>query len=219
MFGTFIDALMHSFSETLAMVAAAGISGILMGIPLGMALHMERQHTSHEGYRTLVGLLARLVVQGIRATPAIVVLVVAMTLVHQLPIAPGSLAATILPLSLLSTLFIARKTEAALNTVDQALVEAARSMGANNWQIARTVLLPERRPELISAAGLALAALVGYSTLVGAIGGSGLGGLGMRYGYHEFLPEAMLVIVAILLALAEAAQSTAVLLARRFDRH
>ncbi|NYT80379.1 ABC transporter permease subunit [Alcaligenaceae bacterium] len=218
MFATFIDALMQSFGETLAMVAVAGVSGIMTGVPLGMALHLERQHTAAEGRGTLIGLLARLVVQGIRATPAIVVLVVAMTLVRQLPIAPGGLVAMILPLSLLSALFIARRTEVALNTVDHNLVEAARSMGASNWQIALNLLLPERRPELISTAGLALAALVGYSTLVGAIGGSGLGALGMRYGYQEFLPEAMLAIVAILLALAEAAQSTAFLLARRFDR-
>jgi D-methionine transport system permease protein len=218
MSANFIDLLMHSFGETLIMVFAAGICGVVAGVPLGMVLHMERQRTAQERPDTWGGLLARFVVQGVRATPTIVVLVVAMTLIRQLPIAPDGLVAMTFPLALLSTVFIARKSEAALGGVDEGLVEAARSMGAKDSHILRGILLPESGPELISATGLALAALVGYSTLVGAISGNGLGGLGMRYGFHEFLPEAMLVIVALLLVLAEAMQSGAHLLARRFDK-
>lgn len=216
--GNFIDALMPSFGATLATVLVAGAGGIMTGIPLGMALHMARWRPARSGRGAIGGWLARLAVHGIRSTPSIVVLVVAMTLVHHLPIDPGGLAATALPLVLLSALFMARKTDAALDEVDQDLVEAARGMGADDWQIALGVLLPESRPELISAMGPALAALVGYSALAGAIGGSGLGGLGMRYGYHEFLPEAMLAIAAILLALAESALTAAFFLSRRFDR-
>ncbi len=39
--------------------------------------------------------------------------------------------------------------------------------------------------------------------MVGAVGGGGLGDLGIRYGYQRFMPEMMLAVVVVLIALVQ----------------
>ena len=49
--------------------------------------------------------------------------------------------------------------------------------------------------------------LTGYSAMAGAIGGGGLGDLGIRYGYQRFLPDVMLAVVVILIVFVQLLQS------------
>ena len=48
---------------------------------------------------------------------------------------------------------------------------------------------------------LAVVSLIGYSAMVGAVGGEGLGDLGIRYGYQRFMPAVMLAVVVVLIFL------------------
>jgi D-methionine transport system permease protein len=49
--------------------------------------------------------------------------------------------------------------------------------------------------------------LTGFSAMAGAIGGGGLGDLGIRYGYQRFLPEIMLAVVLVLILFVQVVQS------------
>jgi D-methionine transport system permease protein len=51
--------------------------------------------------------------------------------------------------------------------------------------------------------------------MVGAVGGGGLGDLGIRYGYQRFMPEMMLAVVVVLIVIVQALQS----LGDRLSRH
>ena len=104
-----------------------------------------------------------------------------------------------------------------LEVVDPGLITAARAMGASPFQIIRKVLLPESLPGLIAATTVTLVSLIGYSAMAGAIGGGGLGDLGIRYGYQRFLPEVMLAVVAVLIALVQVIQSLGDRLSRRLS--
>ena len=64
-------------------------------------------------------------------------------------------------------------------------------MGATPLQIITRILLPEALPGIVLGLTLAAVSLIGYSAMVGAVGGGGLGDLGIRYGYQRFLPEVM----------------------------
>ena len=65
---------------------------------------------------------------------------------------------------------------------------------------------------------LAVVSLLGYSAMVGAVGGGGLGDLGIRYGHQRFMPEMMLAVVVVLIALVRLVQSAGDYLARRVNR-
>jgi D-methionine transport system permease protein len=54
--------------------------------------------------------------------------------------------------------------------------------------------------------------------MVGAVGGGGLGDLGIRYGYQRFMPEVMATVVAVLIVLVQSVQSIGDFIARRLDK-
>jgi D-methionine transport system permease protein len=85
-------------------------------------------------------------------------------------------------------------------------------------QIVFKVLIPEALPGLLLALTLAVVSLLGYSAMVGAVGGGGLGDLGIRYGYQRFMPEMMLAVVVVLIALVQLVQSVGDYLAGRVNR-
>ena len=99
--------------------------------------------------------------------------------------------------------------------MDKGLIEAAQSMGATDLQIIVKVLIPEALPGIIAGLTIALVALVGASAMAGAIGGGGLGDMGIRYGYQRFMPEVMLAVVVILIAFVQSIQSFGDWLVRR----
>jgi D-methionine transport system permease protein len=126
--------------------------------------------------------------------------------------------AAIVPLTLAAIPFVARLAETALREVPSGLVEAAEAMGATPLQIITRVLLPEALPALVAAATLTLVNLIGYSAMAGAVGGGGLGDVGIRYGYQRFEPVVMVVVVVALIVLVQVVQSIGDAIARRIDR-
>ena len=96
-------------------------------------------------------------------------------------------------------------------------MEAAKSMGATRMQIIQKVLLPEALPGIINGATITLVTLVSYSAMAGAVGGGGLGDVGIRYGYQRFDGTVMLITVVMLVILVQLIQSLGDYLVKRVD--
>ena len=139
------------------------------------------------------------VVNAGRSTPFIILLVAIIPFTRLLVGTSIGTAAAIVPLTIAAIPFVARLAEAALREVDPGLIEAAQSMGATPLQIVLKVLVPEALPGLVAALTITVVNLIGYSAMAGAVGGGGLGDLGIRYGYQRFLPEVMLAVVVVLI--------------------
>ncbi len=109
-----------SFGETLVMVGISGILGAVLGVPLGIALHLtERQGVlpSLTFNRT-----AGLVVNAIRSIPFIILLVAVIPFTRFFVGTSIGTAAAIVPLTIAAAPFIARLVETALREVDHGLV-------------------------------------------------------------------------------------------------
>jgi len=78
--------------------------------------------------------------------------------------------------------------------------------------------LPEAMPAVTLALTLTTVSLLGFSAMVGAVGGGGLGDLGIRYGYQRFMPEVMATVVLILIVLVQGVQTLGEAIARRLDK-
>ena len=128
----------------------------------------------------------------------------------------GTTAASV-PLSVADIPFMARIAENAMREVDTGLLTAARAMGASPLQIIVKVLLPESLPGLVAATIVTIISLIGYSAMAGAIGGGGLGDVGIRYGYQRFQPEVMLAVVVVLVVLVQFVQGLGDWLVRRMS--
>ncbi|MGQ4273874.1 methionine ABC transporter permease [Terrihabitans sp. B22-R8] len=202
--------------QTIYMVIASAVLGTLIGLPVGVFLA-----TSQKGELFALpaaNLMLGLVVNAARSTPFIILVVAIIPFTRLIAGTSIGTQAAIVPLTIAAAPFIARLVEGAIREVDQGLVEAARSMGATPFQIVRKVLLPEAMPAIALALTLALVSLVGYSAMVGTVGGGGLGDLGIRYGYQRFMPEVMIVVVIVLIVMVQGIQSVGNLIARRLDK-
>jgi len=211
-----IRLILQATADTLTMVAVAAGIGTVLGLPLGVFLATSKRGELFAApfANAVLGAL----VNATRSTPFIILVVAIIPFTRLLAGTSIGTAAAIVPLTVASTPFIARLIEGAIREVDQGLVEAARSMGATPVQIVRKVLVPEALPAIVLGLTLAIVSLLGFSAMVGAVGGGGLGDLGIRYGYQRFMPDVMAAVVAVLIVLVQTVQSIGDRLARRLNK-
>jgi D-methionine transport system permease protein len=202
--------------DTLMMVGLSGLFGTLIGLPLGIFLATSGANELFPA--PAANRAVGFVVNATRSTPFIILVVAIVPLTRLIAGTSIGTAAATVPLTIAAIPFIARVVEAAIRDVDQGLIEAARAFGASPLQIVRKVLLPEAMPALTLALTLTLVSLLGYSAMVGAVGGGGLGDLGIRYGYQRFMPDVMLIVVLVLIALVQGVQTLGDTIARRLDK-
>ncbi len=210
-----IDLFISSFCETLVMVGISGVIGALLGIPLGVALRLTDRGgiLQNLAFNRIVGAL----VNAVRSTPFIILLVAIIPFTRFITGSSIGTAAAVVPLTIAAAPFVARLVETALREVDHGRVEAAQAMGASVPQIVFKVLLPEALPGILAGLTITLVSLTGYSAMAGAIGGGGLGDLGIRYGYQRFLPEVMVAVVLLLIVFVQVLQSLGDWLVRRIS--
>ena len=103
-----------------------------------------------------------------------------------------------MPLIIAAAPFVARLVESSLSEIDGGVIEAAKCMGATNWQIITRVMIPEAVPSLIRGLSITTITLIGYSAMAGAVGGGGLGDVALRYGYHRYQADVMLITIVLL---------------------
>lgn len=210
------DLILQATLDTLYMVAISGVIATLLGLPLGVMLYVTRP-------RQILAMPALNQVLGIvtnvgRSIPFIILMVAIIPFTRMLVGTSIGINAASVPLTIAAIPFVARLIEGALNEISPGLIESAQSMGATPWQIITKVLIPEARGGIITGLTITLVTLVSYSAMAGAVGGGGLGDLGIRYGYNRFNPTIMLITVIILVVMVQGFQSLGDYLVRKSDR-
>ncbi|MDO5704010.1 MAG: methionine ABC transporter permease [Paracoccus sp. (in: a-proteobacteria)] len=211
-----IALLMTATWQTVYMVAVSAVLGTALGLPLGVFLATSQQGELLSA--PWVNKVLGLVVNATRSVPFIILVVAIIPFTRALVGTSIGTNAAIVPLTLAAAPFIARLIENAIREVDSGLIEAARAMGATPFQIITKVLLREALPGITLGLTLAVVSLIGYSAMVGAVGGEGLGDLGIRYGYQRFMPDVMLAVVVILIVMVQLVQSAGEWIAARVDK-
>mgnify|MGYP000214500816 FL=1 len=210
-----IDLVLKATLDTLYMVGVSGVISALVGIPLGVMLYVTRPQQIL-ATPTLNWTLGAVTNIG-RSIPFIILMVAIIPFTRMLVGSSIGTNAAAVPLTIAAIPFVARLVEGALNEIPPGLVEAAQSMGATPWQIITRVLIPEARGGIFTALTVTAVTLVSYSAMAGAVGGGGLGDLGIRYGYNRFNPTIMLITVVILVVMVQGFQSLGDYLVRKSD--
>ncbi len=202
--------------ETLFMVFGSTLIAYLIGLPLGVILSVTRKGGVHPipVLNTVLGIAINI----LRSVPFIILLIVVMPFTRTLIGTTLGAKAVIPPLVISAAPYIARVVESELAEVDYGVIEAAKSMGASDWQIICKVLLPETKPSLILGAALVLTTVVGYSCMSGFIGGGGLGDIAIRYGYYRYQADIMLITVAILVIIVQVIQEAGNRISMKTDK-
>ena len=174
-----------------------------------------------DGVRPLPGPVMKVLnfaINILRSVPFLILMIMVLPLSELLVGTTIGTVASIPPLIIASASFVARLVETSLREVDKGVIEAAQSMGASNLQIVWKVYLPEAVPSLILGAAISIITLLGYTAIAGAVGAGGLGDVAIRYGYHRYQADMMLVTVVILVIIAQLIQEIFTRSSRRSDK-
>ena len=213
---TTINMLKEGTMQTIYMVFMSSLISYLIGIPLGIALMV----TDKDGIRPvpLFNKVLGLAINLLRSVPFLILMIMVIPftrLVVGKIIGPN---AAVVPLIIAAAPYIERMVESSLKEVDAGVVEAAQSMGASTWQIIWKVLLPEAKPSLLVGAAISITTILGYSAMAGAVGAGGLGDIAIRYGYHRYQTDMMLVTVALLVIIVQLIQEAFMRTSRKSDK-
>ena len=202
--------------ETVYMTVLSSLIAYLIGLPLGVILNV----TGKEGIYplSLLNRILGLIVNFFRSIPFII-LMVAMLPVAKLVVGVSlGNKAMIVMLVIAAAPYVARMVESSLKEVNAGVIEAAQSMGTNNFQIIWKVLLPEAKPSLIVGAVISMVTILGYSAMSATIGGTGLGQIAISYGHQRFNPDVTWCCVFLTVIIVQIIQELGTWIAHKMDK-
>ena len=211
-----VDMILKGIQETLYMTLLSTLMGYVIGLPMGVLLAVSDKDGLKPN-RVLYRILD-VIANIVRSIPFLILLILLIPFTRMIVGKSYGSTATVVPLVIAAGPFIARMVESSLKEVDEGVIEAARSMGASNLRIIVKVLLVEARTSLINGATIAVGTILGYSAMAGTIGGGGLGDIAIRYGYHRYQADIMIVTVVLRVILVQSFQMVGTTLANRLDK-
>jgi len=207
-----MELIQNGIGETLCMVLISTVLSYMIGIPLGIILVV----TDKEGIHPIPVLqkILGVAINLLRSVPFLILLIMMIPLTRKLVGTSLGWKAVVPPLVASAAPYIARMVESSFKEIDAGVIEAAKSMGATTFQIIWKVLLPESKPSLLVGAAISTTTILGYSAIAGAVGGGGLGGIAINYGYYRYESDMMFLTVAILVIIVLIIQEIGMKLAR-----
>ena len=159
--------------ETLLMTFISTFLAYFIGLPTGILLNV----TSKKGIRPnkTINLIVGSFINLLRSIPCLIIIVLCMPISRKLlGSGTGKWYTIIIPLTICAYGFVSRMVEQSLFEVDSNVIEAIKSLGANNFQLVFKVLLVEAKPSLISGLSVVLVSVLGYTSFAYNIGAGGL---------------------------------------------
>lgn len=208
--------LLEGIRDTVYMTLASTLMGYVLGLPMGVVLAV----TDKDGIRPnrFVYRILYVISNVIRSIPFLILLILLIPFTRWLVGKSYGSTATIVPLVITAAPYIGRLVESSLKEVDKGVIEAAKSMGASDFDIVFHVMLVEARTSLIMGATIALGTILGYSAMAGAVGGGGLGDIAVRYGYYRWQTEIMIVTVLLIIVLFQIFQTIGMKCAKKIEK-
>lgn len=195
--------------ETLILVGIATGFAIILGLPLGTLMYLSRENGLKPKH--WIYTLSNAYVNIVRSFPFLIFIVMLFPITRlMLGRSIGTIPATF-PLSLVSIALYARFVEQSLLEVPSVTINTAISMGATLKQTLRYFIYPSARQGLILGLTSTIISTISYSTVVGVVGGGGIGDFAFRYGYQSFdypLMYAMVIIIIIFVQIIQGLGNT-----------
>lgn len=205
----------QSIGETFIMVGISILFAIFLGLPLGTLLYLTRKGQLLEN-QILFSIL-NLFVNIVRSFPFLLFVVFLIPFTRWIVgTAIGTAAATV-PLAIMAVAYYSRLVEQSLIDVPKGVMEAALSMGASVPKIIFKFLYVEARSGLVLGLTTSTISFISYSTIVGVVGGGGIGDFAIRYGYQRFETELMFYMIVIMIILVQLIQFIGTTVSKKID--
>lgn len=198
------NAIIKAFQETGLLMGITLFFTLTIGLPLGVLLVISKKNGIKPNL--IIHNLCNLYVNIVRSFPFILFVIFMMPFTRMLlGFTLGTIPATV-PMSFIGVAIFARYVEQSLLEIDSGLKDTSITMGASTLQTIFYVYLVEARSSLVLGFTATVISLLSYSTVMGVVGGGGLGDFALVYGYHKHQYDLMSLIVIIIIALVQIIQ-------------
>lgn len=215
-FEKFNTEITKAFYETLDMLSVSMIFTLVFGIILGSVLFITRSDDIYKN--KLVYFITSTFINIVRSIPFILFIIVIIPL-NRIILGTGfGVNASKIPLSFIGIAIFARFIEQDLLDVNKNIYETSYALGANTFQYFTKFLFIEARSSILLSFTSVIISLLSYSTVMGIIGGGGLGYLAMREGYYNFNYNLMWIIIIIMIIIVQTIQAIGNLIAKKYDK-
>ncbi|CAM2918746.1 methionine ABC transporter permease [Salinicoccus roseus] len=209
--------LFESLYETGIMMVFAMVAAILLGLPLGTLLFLTSRNKPMDN--KILYQVASVFVNIVRSFPFLLLVVVMQPLIRFFyGRATGDPVAASFPMMLIAIALYARFVEQSLHDVPKGVMETAESMGATTTQLVWKFLYVEARSSLIIGFTTAFVSFISYSTIMGVVGGGGIGDFAIRYGYQRYETDVMYTAIVVIIIFVILAQWFGLRIARQLDK-
>lgn len=206
----------QSIGQTFVMVGISIAAALLIGLPVGTLLYLCRKGQLLENRMIYSSL--NITVNIVRSFPFLLLVVFLIPFTRFLVgTSIGTLAATV-PLSIVAIAYYARLVEQALIEVPLGIIESAVSMGASTKDVIFKFLYVEARSGLVLGLTTSTISFISYSTVMGIVGGGGIGDFAIRYGYQRFETELMMYVIILMIIFVQIIQFTGTTIAKKLDK-
>lgn len=204
LFMQYQDKIMVAMGETALLMLISISFAIILGLPLGTIIYVTRKNGISEN--KLVSAISNLYVNIVRSFPFILFVFFMMPFTRALlGISLGTVPASV-PMVFVAVAIFARFVEQALLEVPVGIIDTAISMGASKYQLITKFLYVEARSGIIHGLTSSTISLLSYSTVMGMVGGGGIGAFAMLYGYQNFQYDLMMIVIVIIVILVQIIQ-------------
>ena len=211
-----IQMLTQGVWDTLYVTVVSTLLAYVIGIPLGVLLYGTTSGSlfPNKAVNTVVGVI----VNVLRSIPFIILLILTQPVAKAMVGSKLGNKAFIVYLVIAAAPFVARMIESSLREVDGGVIEAAQSMGSNNFQIICKVLIPEAKPSLLVGSAIAITTILGYTPMTYLVGGGGLGQLAIQYGIYRSNSTMMYAASLLIILLVQIMQEVLSAIAKKSDK-
>ena len=208
--------ILTSIMQTGVMVGVSVLAAIILGLPVGTFLFLTSKGKILEN--KMAYSIINLVVNIVRSFPFLLLVVFLIPFTRLvIGTAIGTAAASV-PMAIIAIAHYARFVEQSLLEVPKGVIEAAVSMGASVKDVIFKFLFVEARSGLVLGLTTSTVSFISYSTIMGVVGGGGIGDFAVRYGYQQFKTELMFYMIFIMIIFVQMIQILGTTVARKIDK-
>lgn len=213
----FSPRMIESMGETGIMMVFSVLAAILLGLPLGTYIFLTSPGRPLEN--RLINEVLNAFVNIIRSFPFLLLVIVMQPLIRATyGRATGDPVAASFPMMVIAIALYARFVEQSLLDIPKEITETAQALGATISQYIFKFLYVEARSSLIIGFTTAFVSFISYSTIMGTVGGGGIGDFAIRYGYHRYETDIMYTAIVVIILFVQVIQWAGLKLARKLDK-
>lgn len=159
--------------ETIFMTLISTFLAYLVGLPLGVLLHVTGKNGLHP--KKVLNMILGVIVNFLRSVPCLILTVLLLPLNRSIfGKASGEWYTMLIPLFFSSFAYVARIVEQSLSSVDVGGLEAIKSLGGTDFDVIWHGLLLEGRSSLVLGVSVTLVNVIGYTSFAYNLGAGGL---------------------------------------------